>query len=62
MRKYILLILSLILLVNCSSGITKEQSNPSKWHEDCPYTDDNCGYAYESYVEKDAFTFASKKK
>lgn len=46
--KTILIILSLLGSVNCSS-VNKDKVE-SRWHENCPYTEDNCGYPYESYT------------
>jgi hypothetical protein len=48
MKKIIILIF-LLNLVNCSSGNKKDVQN-SRWNENCPYTEDNCGYPFENYM------------
>lgn len=42
-----LIIIATLLFSSCCAD--KKTAQADRWHENCPYTEDNCGYPYENY-------------
>ena len=49
MKKIIITILVVLSVTKCSSE-NKKDIQDSRWNENCPYTEDNCGYPFENYM------------
>lgn len=46
---YIKILIILFFISSCSVLDKKKEQVSDRWHENCPYTEDNCGYPYENY-------------
>jgi len=42
-------LLLILLFSSCCVFNKKTEQVNDRWHENCPYTEDNCGYPYENY-------------
>ena len=49
MKTIILLIIFTISNLGYCCSTAKKDNQNDRWNENCPYTEDNCGYPYESY-------------